>query len=95
MTEKEPNVFELIQRRDKKALIELITKAFRQGAAEGHRQTLAVRAAMAAFSGSNARALEFLRTPHPALDDKVPMKLAGASDEGLAEVERLIEQHRD
>ena len=59
MPDDEPNIFDLIRRGDKDALIELVTRKFREAAAEGHRQTLAVRAAMTAFGGSNARALEF------------------------------------
>lgn len=91
MTEGEPNIFEVIRSGDKEAFLRLVTGKFREGAAEGHRQTLAVKAAMAAFGGANAKALEFLNRPHPELQGALPMQVAGASDEGLANVIGLVD----
>ena len=90
MTAGEPNIFEVIRSGDKEAFIRLVTEKFREGAAEGHRQTLAVKAAMATFGGDNGKALEFLNRPHPELQGALPMKVAGASDEGLANVIALV-----
>lgn len=86
----EPNIFEVIRSGDKEAFLRLVTDKFREGAAEGHRQTLAVKAAMAAFGGDNAKALEFLNKPHSELHGALPMRVAGASDEGLAKVVSLL-----
>jgi uncharacterized protein (DUF2384 family) len=90
VTAGEPNIFEVIRSGDKEAFLRLVTEKFREGAAEGHRQTLAVKAAMAAFNGDNAKALEFLNRPHPELQGALPMQVAGASDEGLAKVIGLV-----
>lgn len=91
MTAGEPNIFEVIRSGDKEAFLRLVTEKFREGAAEGHRQTLAVKAAMAAFGGDNAKAIEFLNKPHSELHGALPMQVAGASDEGLANVIGLVD----
>lgn len=84
------NIFELLRNGAKQEVMDYITERFREAAAEGHRHTLAVEAAMEIYDGDNKKALEFLKRPHPMFGGETPYDVAGRSNEGLTEVIRLL-----
>ena len=94
-----PTVFDVIATGDGLLFAAYITKAFRTAAAiaveERERANRLRSAALAAYSGNEEEAENFLRSPQRSLAGRTPLQAAIASDGGAEEVMRLLGRERD
>lgn len=89
---RKPNILSLIRERRFDEFLEVLTEGFRRNAAEGHRQTLAMKAALETFGGDANRARQYLNLPQELLGGETGFGRARASNKGLAEVLELLKE---